>query len=30
MELVRADGEPKVFVIAGAGSGRRTFRELQR
>ena len=25
MELVRADGEPKVFVI-----GRRTFRELQR
>ncbi len=30
MELVRVDGEPKVFVIAGAGSGRRTFRELQR
>ena len=30
MELAAPEGSPKVFVIAGAGSGRSTYRRLQR
>ena len=30
MELVAPEGIPQVFVIAGAGSGRKTYRRLQR
>ena len=30
MELAAPEGSPKVFVIAGAGSGRNTYRRLQR
>ena len=30
MELAAPEGTPQVFVIAGAGSGRKTYRRLQR
>lgn len=30
MELAAPEGTPQVFVIAGAGNGRKTYRRLQR